>query len=164
MGLIGQASFEQRIALAFVILSATSVAIMGANMLNHLGALMVATDPTYLTGFGAGAAETLSRLFLELHFHGHEIQFVFSGLWLVPLGYLVYKSGYFPRVFGVMLVIGCFGYLARLIAIYSSPSLESSLAPFLLVPGALAELSFMVWLLVKGADVQQQAEPRPAAI
>ncbi len=38
---------------------------------------------------------------------------IFWGLWLFPFGYLVYKSGYIPKLFGVLLMLGCFGYLTN---------------------------------------------------
>jgi hypothetical protein len=158
------APVNQRIASTFVIFSAIAVAIMGVNMLNHAGALAVATDPTYATALGAGSADALALLFLDLHGHGYLIAQIFFGGWLLPLGYLVYKSGYFPRVLGIMLMIGCFGYLADLVATYLSPGFESSLSPYLLLPAALAEISVLLWLLVKGANVEQQDERAPGTV
>ena len=142
---------NRRIASAFVILNAIAVAIMGVNTLNHVGALLVATNPTYTTGFGAQSADALALLFLDLHHQGYLIAQIFFGLWLLPLGYLVYRSGYFPRVLGILLMIGCFGYLADIVVIYSSPILESVLSPYLALPAGLAEMAFLVWLLAKGA-------------
>ena len=57
-----------------------------------------------------------------------------------------------------MLMIGCFGYLADLVAVSISPGLESSLSPYLALPAGLAEISFTLWLLVKGAKVHRQDE------
>jgi hypothetical protein len=155
---------NKKIASAFVIFNAITVAVMSVNMLNHAGALAVATEPTYVTALGTGSADALALLFLDLHRHGYLIAQIFFGLWLLPLGFLVYKSGYFPRVLGIMLMIGCFGYLADLVAVFSSPGLESSLSPFLALPAGLAEIAFMLWLLVKGATVHPQDEQAPATI
>jgi hypothetical protein len=155
---------NKKIASAFVIFNAITVAVMSVNMLNHAGALAVATEPAYVTALGAESADALALLFLDLHRRGYLIAQIFFGLWLLPLGFLVYKSGYFPRVLGIMLMIGCFGYLADLVAVSSSPDLESSLSPYLALPAGLAEIAFMLWLLVKGATVHRQDEQAPATI
>jgi hypothetical protein len=147
---------NQKIAAAFVILNAIAVAIMGVDLINHAGALIVATDPTYASALGAGSADTLALLFLDLHRHGYLIAQIFFGLWLLPLGYLVYRSGFFPRVLGILLMIGCLGYLADFVAIYTSPGFESSLSPYLALPAGLAEIAFLVWLLAMGAKVSRQ--------
>lgn len=157
-------SVNRRIASAFVIFNAIAAAIMGANMLNHVGALMVATDPTYASAIGAELADALTLLFLNLHSQGFLIAQIFFGLWLLPLGYLVYTSGYFPRVLGVMLMIGCFGYLAHLVAIYVSPNFESSVSLYLALVAGIAETAFLLWLLVKGATVPRPDEPAPATV
>lgn len=56
--------------------------------------------------------------------HGYLIAQIFFGLFLFPRGYLVYRSGYFSTVLGIILMIGCGSYLADVVAIYLS--LESS--------------------------------------
>jgi hypothetical protein len=128
---------NDRIAIAMVAFNATAVAIMGVNMLNHLGALLL----------------------LDLHGHGYQVAQIFFGLWLLPLGYLVYRSGYFPKVLGVLLMFGCGGYLAGLVATALPPDLESSLAPYLALPAGLAEVLFLLWLLIRGVRVPQDHAP-----
>jgi hypothetical protein len=147
---------NQKLASAFVILNAISVAIVGVDLINHAGALIVATDPMYAAALGAGSADALAQLFLDLHRHGYLIAQIFFGLWLLPLGYLVYRSGYFPRVLGILLMVGCFGYLADVVAIYTSPGFESALSPYLALPAGLAEIAFLLWLLVMGAKLPRQ--------
>lgn len=77
---------------------------------------------------------------------------------------MVYKSGYFPRVLGIMLMIGCFGYLGDVVAVGLSPGFESSPSPYLGLPAGLAEIAFLLWLLVKGAKVQRQEEHAPVTV
>jgi Domain of unknown function (DUF4386) len=151
------------VALAMVLFVAVSVAIMGVNLLNHLGALLVATGAGYSAALGGDAAAALVMLFLDLHKHGYLIAQAFFGLWLLPLGYLVLRSGYFPRALGVLLVAACLGYTADLVAVLAFPSLASSLSPFVLAPAVVAEVSLVLWLLVKGVKVQAREEPVAAA-
>jgi hypothetical protein len=153
---------SHQIALSMVVIVAVSVAVMSLNMLNHLGALLVATGTAYPAGLGAASPDALVLLLLDLHRHGYLIAEIFFGLWLLPLGYLVFTSGFFPRALGVLLVVGGLGYLADLAATLPAPNLESSLSPYVLAPAVLAEVWFIGWLLVKGAH-RRPAAPVPAA-
>jgi hypothetical protein len=72
-----------------------------------------------------------------------------SGLWLLPLGYLALRSGYFPRAIGVLLLIGGACWLARLLVELVAPELTGLTSA--LVAGTVGELVFIVWLLAKGA-------------
>jgi hypothetical protein len=141
---------DDKIALAMVVFNAMAVAIMGLNMLNHIGALLVATVPDYTVGLSSKTSNALVMLLLDMHSHGYLVGQIFFGLFLLPLGYLVYKSGYFPRVLGILLMLGCGGYLAGLVAAHLSPDFESSLTLYLGLPAGLAEVVFLLWLLVVG--------------
>ena len=124
------------IAVAMLVINAVSVAIQALNMLNHVGALLVATDSQF-AGMKSGAL-----FLLELHHQGYLIAQIFFGLYLLPLGYLVFKSGMFPRALGVALMIGSAGYVVGIVA-----------TPLAFV-GGIAELLFLVWLLVRGVSDQ----------
>ena len=127
-------------AVAMLTINAVSVAIQALNMLNHVGALLVATDPRF-------ASMSSGALFLlELHHQGYLIAQIFFGLYLLPLGYLVYKSGLFPRALGVVLMVGAAGYVVGI-----------AVMPLAFV-GGVAETLFLLWLLVKGASDARQGE------
>jgi hypothetical protein len=77
---------------------------------------------------------------------------IFWGLWLAPLGWLILKSGAIPRVLGVLLILGCFGYLAG----YFGPILYDGYGdlPFrrwISKPGSFGEIGTCLWLLIMGA-------------
>ena len=112
--------------------------------------------------FGAAGSDALAGLFADMHAAGYLIAQMFFGLWLLPLGFLVYRSGYFPKVLGVLLAIGCFGYLADLFTHFLVPDIAESIAPFVVAPAAVGELSLVVWLLVKGVRVVERGTPAPA--
>jgi hypothetical protein len=151
-------SVGDRAGLAMVLFVAVGVAIGSADLINHAGALLVATDASYSTGLGTGAADALVLLFLNLYRAGYFVAQVFYALWLLPAGYLVYRSGWFPRGLGVLVAIGCFSSLAELVVVFSSPTfVESDLAVLVLMPAAIAELTFMLWLAIKGAKTREVA-------
>ncbi len=143
-----------QVALSMLVVNAVSVAMQALNMLNHLGALLVATDPQYTGGMSPAAAHGLVQLLLELHHQGYLISQIFFGLFLLPLGYLVFKSGYFPRPLGIALMVGSAGYIADVAAVFTSPGLESGVGLYFALAGGLAELSFVLWLVVVGARVK----------
>jgi hypothetical protein len=127
------------VAVAMLVINAVSVAIQALNMLNHAGALLVATDPRF-AGLSSGAL-----FFLELHHVGYLIAQIFFGLYLLPLGYLVYRSGLFPRGLGIVLMVGSVGYVVGIVA-----------TPLAMV-GGIAEMLFLVWLLVRGVSEKKAA-------
>jgi hypothetical protein len=76
---------------------------------------------------------------------------LFWGLWLLPLGYLVVRSGALPKVVGVLLIIGGVSYLTVHFVSVLAPDLADAIS-YLLV-GDIGELVFVVWLLVKGVQL-----------
>ncbi len=95
-------------------------------------------------------------LFLNLHESGIYIWQVFLGLHLIALGYLVFKSGYFPRILGILLMAACLGYLMDSLGILL-PSSEaiSIVSSVFLVATVIGEVSFTFWLLIKGVNVER---------
>jgi Domain of unknown function (DUF4386) len=140
------------VAVAMLVINAVSVAMQALNLLGHLGALIVATEPAY-----AGLGNATVLLLLDLQQHGYLICQVFFGLYLLPLGYLVYRSRMFPRFLGVILAFGAAGYVADVAAVFASPTLQSTLGTNFAMAGGLAELAFLLWLLVMGARQPSRA-------
>jgi hypothetical protein len=138
---------------AFATLAVMSATIIGLDLVNHAGALAAATDPYFGRVLGGDGADTLALLFLDLHRYGYLVAEVFFGLWLVPLGLVAYRSGYFPRLLGIGLMIGGVSYLGSFALSISAPGLHSDLSFLVALPAGVAELSFMAWLLLRGANV-----------
>jgi len=137
-------------ALLMVIFFLVGVPIAMLNELNQFAALLLSSGADYLTAFTADQLQALVPLFLDLHEQGINIAGIFWGLWLFPMGYLVYKSDFLPRIFGILLMIGCFGYLIDSFAIFLSPSFKG-IALFTF----WGEVLFPLWLLIKGVNVEQ---------
>ncbi|GAA3465480.1 DUF4386 domain-containing protein [Nonomuraea roseola] len=140
------------------------MAITCLNMVHHLAALLLATETPYTNALGPHASDALVLLMFDLHHHGYLIAQIFFGLWLLPLGYLTYTSRLFPRALGVLLVAGCAGYLLDTLALFLAPDLGTALNPYLVAPAAIAEITMLLWLLVKGVKTPQQdgRAPLPA--
>ena len=133
-------------------------AILGINLLNLIVALLLLRGADYLTVFETDQLHAQALLFLNAHSSGYDLALVFFGLSLLVLGYLVFKSGYFPRVLGVLLIVASFGYLIDSLASFLLPNYDNYEAIFALVvflPAFIGELSMCLWLLLKGVKVQQ---------
>ena len=138
-----------------VALVLVSIPIAFLNNLNQLGALIVLSGSDYLKVFTPNHLNALTMLFLDLYNNGNFIVEIFWGLWLFPFGYLVFKSGFIPKILGVLLIISCFSYLIGSITFLLIPNYYYIISKFTIVPGALGEFSIILWLLIKGVKVEK---------
>ena len=129
--------------------------ILGINMLNHLFVLQLLSGANYLNVFEPDQLHALVLVFLNAHNSGVLISEVFFGLHLVFLGYLVLKSGYFPRILGILLVCASAGYLIESFGNFLAPSYGEIFSYVVLVLGIIGELPFLFWLLLKGVHVEK---------
>ena len=121
--------------------------------LNNLGALIFFRGGEFLTVFDKAQLDALGMLFIRLHGQGNMIAEIFWGLWLFPFGLLVFRSGFLPRWIGVWLMINCFGYLVLFITALFFPAYNDKVFLYL-QPVLFGELAIMLYLLIKGANVQ----------
>jgi hypothetical protein len=137
------------ISVLMVVLALAGLPIAILNELTQLGVLQLLSGADYLTVFTTGQSQALAYFFVRLHSYGINLAFIFSGLWLFPLGYLVFKSNFLPKILGVLLIIGGFGYLVDVFSSFLFPNSTLSIG---LITG-LSEILFILWLLVKGVNV-----------
>ena len=138
-----------------VILGAlVSVPIMFVNVLNEIAALTLAGNSPFLSSFERPQLDALAYLFLHLHGKGITVASIFWGLWLFPFGMLVIRSGFIPRVLGVLLIIAGVAYLASSFATLVVPR-YAPLVSQIALPLEAAELPIVFWLVIWGA------KPRP---
>jgi hypothetical protein len=141
----------KNMALLMVMFVVAGVSIAMLSEITQLAVLRLLSGAEYVTGFTSDQLQALTLLFLHMHSQGINIAQIFWGLWLFPLGYLVFKSGFLPRILGVLLIIGCFGYLTQSFIAFLSPGLKLNIA---FITG-WGELLLLLWLLIKGVSVEQ---------
>ncbi len=144
---------SKTLALVAASLRLVMAAIAGFNVLNLLAPLLLLSGADYLSVFQTDQLHALVLLFLKIHTYGYHIALTFFGLHCMVLGYLLYKSDFFPRILGVLLIIASFGYLLNSFSAFMPNTISISYL-ILLLPALIAEVSLCGWLLVKG--VQQQ--------
>lgn len=155
---------HQSAARAMVVLVSVGAAIVCLNDVFQFESVRVATDPSYAAAFGAAGSSALVLLLLEIHHYGFLAAQIFFGLWLVPLGYLAYKSRMFPKALGILLIVGGACYLVGLLAVFLVPDYGEKINTFVTLPSAIAELSMVGYLLVFGVKTPKlDARIRAAA-
>ena len=140
-------------AVLMVILGLVFVPIMFVNTLNEIAALTLLRGANFLSVFDKRQLEAMATLFLDLHRYGYVVGGIL-GLWLVPFGILVFRSGFLPRVLGVLLIAACFGYLADSLTPLLLPSYEDFVGRIANIPLTLGEPAIILWLLIRGAKDQ----------
>ncbi|NQV80807.1 MAG: DUF4386 domain-containing protein [Alphaproteobacteria bacterium] len=155
---------SQTLALMAMAFRLLQTAILGVNLLNHHAALLILNGAGTLSGFDPDQLNALALLSLDVQRHGYALGLLFFGVNSVLVGYLLFESGYMPRVLGVMMVGAGVVYLAGSYLQFLIPSLADGFVPAYIVP-LLAETSLCLWLLVKGVDIpvwHQRIAPAPA--
>jgi len=123
------------------------------NVLNWVGPLLL-THSAYASAIPATQRDALIMLFVSLHGYGFTASLVFAGLWLLPMGWLVYRSGFLPKFLGMWLIVNGFAWLVQCYVGLLLPQYEDVVNRFAF-PFTLGEIAFMLWLVIVGAK-----EPR----
>ncbi|MGO9481961.1 MAG: DUF4386 domain-containing protein [Candidatus Kryptoniota bacterium] len=145
---------HKSVARAMLVLVALATGIICLNAVFQFEGLRVATDSSYAAAFGASGSNALVLLLLDTQHYGTLIAQVFFGLWLVPLGYLAYKSGLFPRWLGVLLIVGGVCYLVDLLAAFLVPDFGQTIHAFVIIPPTVAEIWMVLYLLIVGVRLR----------
>src|SRR6266566_2843185 len=162
--LIGQAGFifvalalydllkgvNRRHASLMVTLIVVSIPIAFLNELNAIAALVLVRGADFLSTFEKPQRYALAMLFLNLHGHGFGVAEIFWGLWLFPLGLLVYRSRFLPRFLGVWVALGGFAYVILSLTGILLPQYQDKVFTYA-QPAFFGEIALMLWLVIKGA-------------
>jgi len=126
--------------------------IHGLNLINYFFVLLL-LGGGYSTIFAADQLNSLVMLFLDAHSYGFTIGIAFLTIHVFILGYLIFKSGYFPKILGILFIAAGFGYLVDSFALLLSTSYETT--PGLIAAIiAISEIAFPLWLLIKGVNLE----------
>jgi len=135
---------------AMVVLVTIGASLSFVNILFEFQGMRIATDPGYVAAGGTAGSDALVMLMLDLQHYGYLIAGIFFGLWLVPLGYLAFKSGMFPKVLGIVLVVAGIGYLFDTLAAFVAPEFSTPVHAVAALLGIVGEVSLLAYLLIKG--------------
>lgn len=128
--------------------------IHGFNLLNYYFVLQLLNGADFLTAFNPEQVNALVTLFLDAHSIGFTIGIAFLVPHVLILGYLIFKSGYFPKVLGVLFIAAGIGYLVDAFGLLLVSSYTTTPGLIAMVIAA-AEIAFPIWLLVKGVNMDR---------
>ena len=151
---------NKSVAMAMVVIVALAAGITCLNAVFEFEGLRVATGAVNLAALSTAGSNAIVLLLLDTQHYGILIAQIFYGLWLVPLGYLAYKSaGWFPKWLGVLLTVGGVCYLVDLLALFLVPDFGQTIHTFVgVIPTTIAEVSMALYLLVIGVKTVKPDE------
>jgi hypothetical protein len=143
---------DRGIALLQAFFRLATVAVAGANVVNHFAPLVLLSGAPYLSALSPEQLRALALAFLKLRAIGFDVSMVFFGFTCILVGYLFFRSTFFPRVLGLLLAIGGLGYVANALVHVLQPAARDLLFPHVLFPAGIAEVLLTLWLVVRGVD------------
>src|SRR5271165_1772876 len=137
--------------------SLVGCAIQAFGSLFQVAPLVVLEGSPYLSVFELDQLQAMALMSIKLNVQATYIYLVFFGLFNLLIGYLIFKSTFLPRILGVLMALSGLGWL-----MFLSPPLANYLLSYIEVSGIIAEASLMLWLLVKGVNVERWREQASA--
>lgn len=156
---------DKSLALAATFMNLIQTAVLVANKLTLLMPLFLLAGAKYLTVFSAEQLHSLSYFAIKIHSYGFAVGLIFFGVACLLRGYLLFKSGFVPKGFGVLMLSAGLSYLINSFALILAPTFATMLFPGILLPAFVGEFSFSLWMIVKGVDLapwQQRVEGTPS--
>jgi hypothetical protein len=149
---------NKNVALLALLFNLIQTAVLVANKLNLVAALLPLENVNYLKTLDPNLLQAQVYLSIKLHDIGFGVGLIFFGFTCLVNGYLIFRSGYLPKAIGVLMQIAGVCYLVNNFTLLISPKTAAGLFPAIMIPCLVAELSFCLWLIFKGVDVTKWQE------
>jgi hypothetical protein len=151
--------FDKRLATILLLSVLMTVGIGVVNQVNNFGALYVLTQPDFLKAFSAGQIDTIAAFLLrQANNTGQGLLEIFWVPYYFSFGLLVIRSGYLPKILGILLMIMSFGFAVNLLDKFLIPTFyPEAFTRLAMTLGALGGIPTMLWLLIKGANPKETA-------
>jgi hypothetical protein len=144
---------SRRLSLTAAAFSLIGIAVLAADSFFLLAALRLLDAQSYLmAAMAAPQREAMALLSLKLHADGYDLSLVFFGVYCLLLGWLVWRSGFLPRLIGALMAVAGLCYLINSVADLAAPAFGSALSPHLMDPTLIGEAALALWLLVFGTN------------
>jgi hypothetical protein len=155
---------DKNLVLLAVFLNLLSLAVEAISKLFLLLVMPTLGSADFLKAFEPQQLQILANLALRSHDTAFNIALIFFGFACIVNGYLIFKSGYFPKLIGLLMQLAGICYLVACFAALFAPAFADLITPAILLPPLIGEASFCLWLLIKGVDIDKwnrQMDPRP---
>ncbi len=155
---------DQNLSVQVVIFGGVMPAVLDfVGVVSDAAALMTVRGGNYLSAFDKSQQDALAMVFLKLRDHQNTAAEVLWGVWLLPLGLLVYRSHFLPRFLGVWLALGGSAYVVLSLAGELTPQYYGKVFAYA-QPAFFGEIALTLWLVIKGAKppvVQKEGQGPP---
>jgi Domain of unknown function (DUF4386) len=148
---------SKNIALFLLLCIVISVAMFCQNTLYQFSTFDLLINESYSGTFKPEQIQVLSMFFQNIHTKGYVVNQIFHGMYLFPLGYMIIKSRYVPKIIGGFLILGCIGVLISFFNYFLFPNHESILMDNITLPADIGEFSLCLWLLIMGIKNQKSS-------
>jgi hypothetical protein len=145
---------NKNLALLLLVLNLGGVAVECLNALNLFAALQFLSGANYLNVFQTGQLQAMAMSSLNLYTSGFAIAQIFFSAWLLPLGYLVYKSRFLPKWLGLLLILDFFGNMSWFLQVFLLPDYKIIAYPGNAI-SFIAEIALTAWLLIMAVKEQK---------
>lgn len=150
---------SKNLALLAVLFNLIQTAVLTANKFNLFSALFPLGSADYLKAFEPNELYTQAYQSLKLYDYGVSIGLIFFGFVCLVQGYLIFRSGYFPKTIGILMMMAGLSYLTNSFTLILAPAYAPTILPILAL-ALIGELSFCLWLIVKGVNVTKWENAR----
>lgn len=149
---------SKQLVLLSVFFMLVSLSVEAVSKLFLLAVTPILASTSHPGAFDPLQAPALAHLALVLHDIAFNIALIFFGVGCLVDGYLIFKSGYLPKVIGLLMQLAGLSYLIACFAALFAPAFADVITPAILIPALIGESSFCLWLLIKGVHVAKWKE------
>jgi hypothetical protein len=149
---------SRELALLAAFFNLISIGLEAGTALYLIVALFPLGNAAYLKAFAPEQLSVMASLSLKSHGYGFGVSLIFFGCFCLVIGYLIFRSGYLPKIIGVLVQIAGLSYLTNSFALILAPAFANRLFPTILLPAFVGEASLCLWLLFKGVNIPKWQE------
>jgi hypothetical protein len=143
-------SVNKSTAATMVIFAAAGSVLLLFNILIEIAPLYILNGNEFMSAFSSSQRHSLAMLFYNLYQHGYMIGQIFFSLWVLPLGILIYKSKFMPKILGILFIVETVFGLMSITVHFLMPNI--TIETIMMLPMMVAEFSFMFYLLIRGIN------------
>lgn len=155
---------NRAVALMALLFNIVQTAVLALNKLNLLIPTFLLDNAAYLQDQDPKQLQALAYVFIRAHSYGFGIGLLFFGFTCLGWGYLIVRSGFLPRLLGLLMQAAGLCYIVNSCALLIAPDVADRLFPFILLPPFVGETALALWLVVRGVNTAKWPRPRVAQL
>ncbi|MEC5217676.1 hypothetical protein RCH09_002636 [Actimicrobium sp. GrIS 1.19] len=144
---------DKNLVLLAVFFNLISVSVETLSKMFLLFVLPLLTNAGLVKAFEPAQLHAFASLALRAHNFAFNIALILFGCTCIIYGYLIFKSGYFPKFIGVLMQVAGASYVINCFSVLFVPAISNLISPAILLLPFIGEAAFCLWLLVKGVDI-----------